>query len=161
MQYAAHLTWTGNRGTGTSAYRQYERDYELRFAGKSTVLAGSSDPAFRGDPERFNPEEMLLGAISACHMLWYLHLCAEAAIIVTAYEDRPTASMTLRPDGGGHFTEATLRPVVTVADPTMRTDAEALHTRARERCFIANSCNFPIHHRVTVRVNGESDDPST
>ncbi|BDA85823.1 hypothetical protein Sa4125_33650 [Aureimonas sp. SA4125] len=86
-RYASHVRWTGNRGSGTSSYTAYGRAHEIAAAGKP-VIPGSSDPAFRGDPDRWNPEELLLASLSACHQLWYLHLCARDGIVVTAYEDK-------------------------------------------------------------------------
>ena len=150
--YQAQLNWTGNTGLGTANYRAYTRDYELRFDGKAAILEGSSDPLFRGDPARYNPEELLLGSLSACHMLWYLHLCAEAGVVVVAYEDAPEGKMQIDVDGGGRFVEVTLRPMVTVAEGSDEALAESLHTTANARCFIANSCNFPVRHEGRVVV---------
>src|SRR6476661_292670 len=100
--YEIDLTWTGNRGTGTSAYRAYDRTHEIGAPGKP-ALPGSSDPAFRGDGTRYNPEEFLVAALSACHMLAYLHLCADAGVVVTGYVDRARGVMTETESGGGHF----------------------------------------------------------
>jgi len=141
--YATTIEWTGNRGTGTSAYRAYSRDHIIRIPGKPDI-PGSSDPHFLGDPARHNPEEMLVAALSACHMLWYLHLCAEAGIVVTAYRDAAEGVMLLEPDGGGQFIRVTLRPEVTLAAGTDEEDARALHHEAHEKCFIARSMNFPV-----------------
>jgi organic hydroperoxide reductase OsmC/OhrA len=151
--YALHLSWTGNRGPGTRDYRAYGRDHVVRIAGKPD-LALSSDPDFRGDPARHNPEDLLLASLAACHMLWYLHLAAEAGIVVTAYEDRAEATMTTD-HTGGRFVEAVLAPRVTIAagDPAV---AEALHATASARCFIARSVNFPVRHRPEI-VSGKSD----
>src|SRR5258708_381304 len=102
-RYSAQISWTGNLGTGTSTYRSYSRSYEVT-AGDKPMIPGSSDPAFRGDPARYNPEDLLLSATSACHMLWYLHLCAVAKVVVTEYVDLPTGVMTEHPDGSGEFT---------------------------------------------------------
>src|SRR6266852_4918362 len=110
--YQLALAWTGNRGTGTSHYRAYARDHELSAGGKSVPIPGSSDPAFLGDPSRYNPEELLVASLSACHMLWVLHLCATAGISVTAYEDKPEGTMLEHTDGGGEFTRVVLRPHV-------------------------------------------------
>lgn len=143
--YKLSVTWTGNKGAGTSHYRAYERSHLVRAAGKSDI-EGSSDPAFRGDPTRYNPEEMLVAAISSCHMLWFLHLCAEAGVVVTAYEDQAEGVMIETADGGGHFTEVVLHPQVTVSKPEMIEQTADLHHRAHKLCFIANSCNFPIKH---------------
>src|SRR5690606_36990043 len=115
----------------------YSRDYDVIIEGRPT-LAGSSDEAFRGDASRHNPEDLLLAAISACHMLWYLHLCAVAGIVVTAYEDQAEAEMAMNADGSGQFTSATLRPVVTIASSEVEL-AKALHHEANQKCFIARS----------------------
>lgn len=146
--YTARITWTGNTGQGTSSYRGFSRDHDIIVTGRP-VLKGSSDPAFRGDPARHNPEDLLLASISACHMLWYLHLAVGAGIIVTAYVDDATAEMAMNPDGSGQFTMATLNPSVTIASGDEAV-AMALHHDAHEKCFIARSMNFPIHHRPTI-----------
>jgi len=142
------LRWTGDRGAGTASYTGYARDHEIGAAGKPAI-PGSSDPRFRGDATRWNPEELLLGAISACHQLWYLHLCAEAGVVVTAYRDEAEAVLTLDGEGNGQVTEATLRPVVTIAAGDAAT-AEALHAAAQARCFIARSLAFPVRHEAVV-----------
>jgi organic hydroperoxide reductase OsmC/OhrA len=147
--YRTEVTWTGNRGHGTSSYRAYERAHEVRNLGKPTIL-GSSDPVFRGDPARWNPEELLVAALSQCHMLWYLHLAADAGVVVVAYADSAEGTMT--EDGGGRFTEVMLRPVVTVASPEMAERAAELHRRAHELCFIASSVNFPVRQQPTTTV---------
>ncbi len=118
---------------------------------KADIL-GSSDPAFRGDKTRHNPEELLLSSISGCHMLWYLHLCAEAGVVVTDYVDHATGTMEETADGGGRFTEVVLHPTVTVADGSMVVKAEALHGQVGQYCFIARSVNFPVAHVATIRV---------
>lgn len=141
--YAVSLQWTGNRGTGSSGYRDYDRSYDLQAAGKPT-LQGSADPTFRGDRTRWNPEEMLLSALSSCHMLAYLHLCADAGVVVLSYSDDASGTMLLQPDGSGHFTSVTLRPTVQIARENNIETANALHHRAHELCFIANSVNFPV-----------------
>jgi organic hydroperoxide reductase OsmC/OhrA len=148
--YDLSLVWTGDRGSGTSGYRTYSRAHEVSAPGRP-VLLGSSDPTFRGDADRWNPEQLLVAAIAQCHMLWHLHLCAEAGIVVTAYTDSPHGVMAETGDGGGHFTEVVLRPRVTVTAPDMVARATALHEGAHKLCFIANSLNFPVHHEpVTV-----------
>jgi organic hydroperoxide reductase OsmC/OhrA len=142
------LQWAGDWGVGTASYTAYSRDHEIVAPGKAPI-AGSSDPRLRGDPTRWNPEELLLGAISACHQLWYLHLCAEAGVIVTAYRDDAEAELTLDDDGNGRITAATLHPTVTIAagDPAR---AAALHDAAQARCFIARSVAFPVRHEASV-----------
>jgi organic hydroperoxide reductase OsmC/OhrA len=141
--YAVNVRWIGNHGTGTSGYRAYSRDHVIEADGKPTIAA-SSDPAFRGDPARYNPEELLVASVSACHMLWYLHLCAAAGIVVTDYRDDPVGMMAETSDGSGRFLRILLRPTVTLAVGADMTRAAALHTEAHRLCFIANSVNFPI-----------------
>jgi organic hydroperoxide reductase OsmC/OhrA len=138
------LIWTGNRGTGTSSYREYGRDYEIAAPDKSAVIAASSTPVFRGDKAKYNPEELLIASLAGCHMLWFLHLCADAGIVVTAYNDDPEGTMQLHADGSGQFSEVTLRPRVEYAEPPAQEQIEALHRRAHELCFIARSVNFPV-----------------
>lgn len=152
--YTTTITWTGNNGTGTSGYTDYERSHTLQIIGKPD-LACSSDAPFRGDISKHNPEDMLLASLSSCHMLWYLHLCADAGVIVTDYTDQATGTMVLTPQNGGHFSEVTLHPVVTVSDASMREKAIALHEAAHRHCFIANSVNFPVRHEPVCSVAGE------
>jgi organic hydroperoxide reductase OsmC/OhrA len=141
--YRTWLVWTGNRGGGTRGYRDYGRDHELHGKGKPPI-PGSSDPGFRGDAARWNPEELLVGSLSACHQLWYLHLCADAGLVVTAYEDRAEGAMIETADGGGRFVSVTLRPRVRLAAGSDETRAAELHHAAHAKCFIANSVNFPV-----------------
>lgn len=149
--YSLTIQWTGNTGQGTSAYRAYERSHTISATSKPDIAA-SSDPAFWGDKTSYNPEELLVAALSSCHMLSYLHVCAEAGVVVIAYTDQATGTMVQTSDGGGHFTEVTLHPVVTVANPSMIDKAKALHHRANQLCFIANSCNFPVHHQPVCQI---------
>ena len=149
-RYSVTVTWTGNRGTGTSDYRAYDRSHEIGAPGKP-VIPGSSDPAFRGDPARWNPEEMLVASVSTCHQLWYLHLASAAGIRVVAYEDRPEGLMAETPNGSGRFIGVTLHPLVTLAAGADAAKAEALHHDAHEMCFIANSVNFAIDCRPEIR----------
>src|SRR6266568_200251 len=149
--YELNVRWTGDAGTGTTDYRSYRRDHEILGAGKPVIL-GSSDPAFRGDAARWNPEELLVASLSQCHMLWYLHLAASAGVVVVAYTDAAEGTMLETGDGGGHFTEVVLGPVVTVASPEMADKAAGLHGRAHQLCYIANSVNFPVRHQPTTAV---------
>lgn len=141
--YSVNVRWTGNLGSGTSGYRAYRRDHEISAEAKLPILA-SSDPNFRGDKSRYNPEELLVASISGCHMLWYLHLCAEAGIVVTEYQDEAKGTMVETPDGGGYFTEVTLQPRVRVVGGVDRELARQLHEKAHHLCFIASSVNFPV-----------------
>ena len=142
-KYEIDMIWTGNTGSGTSGYRAYKRDHEITGTGKPPI-PGSSDPVFRGDPSRYNPEELLVAALSACHMLSYLHLCADNGIVVLNYLDKPVGTMKELPNGAGHFTEVVLKPKVTVESRTNLNLCVQLHEKAHELCFIANSMNFPV-----------------
>ena len=146
--YSATTTWTGNRGEGTADYKAYNRTHEIAIAGKP-VLPGSADPLFLGEADRWNPEDSLVGAISACHMLWFLHLASEAGWVVETYEDKVEAVMEMNPDGSGQFTSATLHPAVVISagDPDQLED---LHHRAHGMCFIARSLNFEVTCEGTV-----------
>ena len=150
-KFSTSLTWNGANGVGTTSYTSYKRDYIISGKGKEDIQ-GSSDPAFRGDATKYNPEELLIASLSSCHMLWYLHLCSDAGVIVTGYEDNATGTMIEEPIGGGHFTEVILNPIVTVKEKTMEAKAMELHAKAHEKCFIANSCNFPVRHSASVRT---------
>ena len=150
--YAVAVHWTGNRGEGTATYRSYGRDHRIRADGKQHEIAGSSDRAFRGDPDRWNPEELVIAALAQCHMLSYLHVAAVNGIVVVDYHDDATGTLQQEGDGG-RLIEATLRPVVTIAAHHTDEDAhraESLHHRASELCFIANSVNFDVQHEPTT-----------
>jgi organic hydroperoxide reductase OsmC/OhrA len=149
--YDVSVTWTGNRGTGTSAFRAYDRDHDVAADGRP-VIAASSDPLFNGDPARWNPELELVAALSQCHMLWYLHLCAVAGVIVTSYTDNAGGTMAEDDDGGGRFTEVVLRPQVAIASAGMAEAAASLHSEAHAKCFIASSVNFPVRHEPVITV---------
>lgn len=149
--YSSTLTWTGNAGEGTANYRSYERSYNISIPNKVTV-EGSSDPAFRGDRTKHNPEEMLLMSLSSCHMLWFLHFCSEAGVNVVAYTDTAYGIMVEEPNGSGYFTEVTLKPHVVVSNETMLAQLDELHHKANAYCFIANSVKFPIRHEGTGEV---------
>ncbi|MCU1558087.1 MAG: OsmC family peroxiredoxin [Microbacteriaceae bacterium] len=147
--FAIGLEWLGNRGSGTSDYKSYGRDHVVRADGKHDI-SGSSDRAFRGDVDRWNPEEMLIAALSQCHLLSYLHVAATNGVVVTAYTDAAIGTMAQTADGGGHFTSVTLRPVVTISSGNPEV-ALALHHEASTKCFIASSVNFPVVHEPVIR----------
>lgn len=151
--YTVTTAWTGNLGEGTANYRAYSRDHEIGAEGKLAPIPGSSDPHYRGDGSRYNPEEMLVASLSACHMLWLLHLCADAGIVVTRYQDRATGRMAETADGG-EFTEVVLRPQMAITDAARIAEAIALHDRAHHLCYIARSVRFPVRHEATVTANG-------
>jgi organic hydroperoxide reductase OsmC/OhrA len=143
-RYTVTNRWTGNLGKGTSDYRSYSRSHELSTPAKSAPIAGSSDPMFRGDRTRYNPEELLVGALSACHMLWALHYCADAGIVVTGYVDDAHGEMVERGDGSGEFTSVVLRPRMKIVDASRVSDAIAIHARVHDVCAIARSVNFSV-----------------
>ncbi len=147
-----HVTtrWTGNRGSGTLDYRAYSRDHVISVKGKSPGIHASSDPLFRGDGTRINPEELFVASISSCHMLWYLHLAAVNDIVVLEYEDLAEATMEESEDGAGYFTSVVLKPTITIAGTQVQR-ARELHAEAGKKCFIANSVNVPITYVPEIR----------
>jgi organic hydroperoxide reductase OsmC/OhrA len=159
-RYALRTTWTGDRGTGTSGYRDYDRDVRIEIEGKPDLLA-SSDKPFRGDPTRWNPEDLLLAALSECHLLSYLHACVQAGVVVVSYSDDASGRMVEDGRGGGAFEEVMLRPHVVVADESMVDAATAAHAQAHEWCFIANSVNFPVRHEPVVVSQSSAALPNT
>jgi organic hydroperoxide reductase OsmC/OhrA len=152
-RYTVAVEWTGNTGTGTSGYRAYERRHELSVpGGAKPPIPGSSDPAFRGDRARWNPEELFVASLAGCHQLWYLHLCADAGVVVTGYVDRAEGVMVEDADGGGRFERVVLRPKVTLAPGSDVARARELHALAHARCFVAGSVRFPVTHEPEVMV---------
>lgn len=141
--YEVGVAWVGNTGTGTAHYRAYSRAHDILAPGKPPIH-GSSDPAFRGDASKWNPEELLVAALSACHQLWYLHLCAHDGLVVTAYDDTASGLMIENADGSGAFAKVVLRPRVTISAGRDLHRAAALHHEAHRMCFIANSVRFPV-----------------
>lgn len=150
--YEVLVEWTGNEGNGTSNYKSYSRNHRISVNGKYDSIKGSSDPSFLGDETRYNPEDLFLSSLSACHMLWYLHLCSEHKIVVSEYSDSATGVMEETNDGSGKFVKVTLNPTVKITDSEMVDKANALHADANRMCFIANSCNFEIGHKVKIII---------
>lgn len=165
-RYALTVRWTGNLGDGTASYRGYSRDHDVEIPGLP-VLRGSADPTFRGDRGRYNPEQLLLAALSQCHMLSFLHVAVKHGVVVTAYEDRAEGLMRTNRDGSGQFESVTLKPRVTVASPAAPglllgnllegNLLEELHTEANKLCFIARSVNFPVLHEPTAVTEPRAD----
>ncbi len=149
--FTAAVQWTGNRGTGTSAYKAYDRTWDLQTPGKMVVHC-SNDPELGGDPHKHNPEDMLIAALSSCHMLWYLHLCAVNNVVVTAYEDAALGEMVMHKDGSGEFTKVTLRPQIIITPVSDPQKARDLHHEAHKYCFIARSVNFPVVCEPVIRL---------
>lgn len=144
--YKTIVHWTGNKGKGTLDPKSYSRNHSISCEGKYSDINGSSDPSFSGDGSRYNPEDLFLSSLSACHMLWYLHLCAINNIVVTEYSDNATGIMEETADGSGRFIEVMLNPTVKITDLDLLQKANELHSEANKMCFIANSCNFKIEH---------------
>jgi organic hydroperoxide reductase OsmC/OhrA len=151
--YTVVVEWTGNSGSGTSGYAAYERSHRITAGGKGAI-EGSSDPLFRGDAGRWNPAELLIASLSACHQLWYLHLCAVNRVRVVEYRDAASGIEAEHGDGSGEFTRVVLRPEVVIAEGCDPETALRLHHEAARMCFIARSVNFPVEHEPTVRVEG-------
>lgn len=150
-RYEVTVRWTGNQGAGTTGYADYSRAFEMEAEGRHGI-AGSSDPVFRGDAGRWNPEQMLVGSLAACHKLWFLHLAAVSGVVVTEYVDRAEGVMRTTPGAEtGRFERVTLRPEVTVTAESDAGLAEVLHAEAHRRCFIANSVNFPVRCEAVTR----------
>ena len=150
--YTARIAWTGNRGAGTQSYRGYDRTWDVVTPGKPVVQC-SNDPLLGGDPGLPNPEDLLLASLSACHMLWYLHLASAAGIVVTGYTDDPLGIGESAPDGTGRFVRATLRPTITLAAGSDAAAADAVHARIHDHCFIARSVNFPVTVAATYVID--------
>jgi organic hydroperoxide reductase OsmC/OhrA len=153
--YKASVKWTGNKGSGTMNYISYGREHTISVPGKADISC-SSDADFRGDDSLHNPEELLVSSLAACHMLWYLHLCAEEGVVVVDYVDDATGIMVEAPGEVGHFSEVVLNPKVTVTSTAMFDKARRLHEKAGSLCFIANSVNFPVKHKPVIVIK-ESD----
>lgn len=151
-QYSSHIVWTGSRGTGTTGYKAYDRTWDIAIAGKD-IIHCANDPLLGGDASKMNPEDLLISALSGCHMLWYLHYASEAGIVVTAYEDKPVGIGEILRGGAGRFTAAILRPEVTMRAGANIEVAEAIHHRISEVCFIARSVNFPVSYEPTFKFS--------
>jgi organic hydroperoxide reductase OsmC/OhrA len=147
--YRCEIHWTGNDGEGTRTYSSYRRDHAISCAGKPAIPA-SSDPSFRGDKGRYNPEELLVASLSSCHMLWYLHLCTVNKITVLEYRDNAEGVMRENADGSGEFVSVTLKPQVQIAERDKKQEAAALHHQAHSLCFISRSVNFPVDVVPTI-----------
>lgn len=149
--YTSRIVWTGDRGDGTRTYRGYDRTWSIDIPGKP-VIQCSNDPLLGGDPGLPNPEDLMLSTLSACHMLWYLHLASRAGIVIRGYEDSPLGVGETGPRGEGRFLRAVLRPRITVEAGADLALAEALHHDVQQYCFIARSVNFPISHEPSFQL---------
>lgn len=150
-QYQVQVNWTGNLGEGTKDYKSYSRNHEVKVAGKP-IITGSSDPSFRGDASRYNPEDLFVSTLASCHMLWYLHLCSVNKITVVSYQDNTIGTMLEKEDGSGVFEKVVLRPSIIILEGEKKELASSLHHEAHDKCFIANSVNFPVHCEPTILI---------
>ncbi|MEO9511432.1 MAG: OsmC family protein [Flavobacteriaceae bacterium] len=148
--YKIKVEWTGNEGKGTQNYKLYTRNHKISAAGKYDAINGSSDPSFLGDRSKYNPEDLFLSSLSACHMLWYLHLCSVNKIVVIEYTDNATGILEETSDGSGKFSKVTLNPIIKITNSDNIQRANELHAEANKMCFIANSCNFKIGHNPMI-----------
>ncbi len=155
-EYYINLKWTGNLGKGTETYRGYSRNHIISIEGKEEIEM-SADKLFRGDVDKYTPEEMLVASVASCHMLWYLHLCADNGVVVIDYSDKPIGKMIENPDGSGRFEEITLYPEVLISDTSLIAKATELHHRANKMCFIANSLNFEVKHETNIKYLGNTE----
>ena len=153
--YKPIIEWTGNKGSGTFDYRSYSRSHTILIDGKPEILA-SSDSSFRGEKHKHNPEDLFVSSIAGCHMLWYLHLCADDGVVVLKYMDEAEGTMIIEPDGSGYFEKVILRPKVIISKDSSIERAAALHKDAHRMCFIANSCKFPITHEADIQILGSA-----
>jgi organic hydroperoxide reductase OsmC/OhrA len=149
--YHVKLSWTDENGKGTTSYTDYSRNHQVNVKGKP-ALQLSSDPAFRGDATKYNPEDVLVASLASCHMLWYLHLCSKSGITVVKYEDNAEGLMLQEETGGGRFDKVILHPEITILEKDKIELAHELHKESNQKCYIANSCNFPIKHQVKIVV---------
>ncbi|VXB19813.1 MULTISPECIES: OsmC family protein [Chryseobacterium] len=153
-QYKSKIKWTGNTGESTKNYRSYERSYIISVDGKAEIK-GSSDPAFLGNPDLHNPEDLLLASVSSCHLLWYLHFCSVNKILILEYLDFAEGTMIESENGSGKFTEIILKPKILVTEKDMVEKAIELHQKANEYCFIANSLNFEVKHQPEINYKND------
>jgi organic hydroperoxide reductase OsmC/OhrA len=149
--FTSSIIWTGNRGEGTRVYKGYDRTWDIALPGKD-IIHCSNDPVLGGDPTKMNPEDLLISALSACHMLWYLHLASNAGIVVTGYRDDPIGQGETLPNGAGRFLAAVLRPKISMQEGADLKFAGELHNQVHDFCFIARSVNFPVSYEPTFNV---------
>ena len=149
--FHAAIRWTGNRGQGNATYRGYDRTWEVNTEGKP-VIQCSNDPMLGGDPTLHNPEDLLVNAVSSCHMLWYLHLAFDAGVLVTGYEDTPEGIGVSDSSGAGQFKKVILRPRITLGPGMDPVKADGVHAKIHDVCFIARSVNFPIEYKAKYVV---------
>ncbi|MEO8535864.1 MAG: OsmC family protein [Flavobacterium sp.] len=150
--FKATANWTSKQNPEDSTKRFYSKSHKISIEGKP-VLNVSAAKAFKGDPELYNPEDLLLSSLVSCHMMSYLYVCSQNGIEVLKYLDNAEATLEVNPDGSGRFTEVRLNPKVVIADSDKIQLALELHKKANQLCFIANSCNFPVLHNASCEVD--------
>lgn len=142
------MSWDGASRHGLEFRDRTKRRHTISHPEKPDI-DGSAAPAFHGETTRWNPEELLLAALSQCHMLTFFYLAHEEGLEVVDYEDTPEATLRTHADGSGEMTEAILKPRVTVRGG-WEGSLDDMHHRAHELCFIARSVNFPVTHEATT-----------
>lgn len=149
--FKAEVDWTSNQKPSDSTKRFYSKTHQIIIEGKP-VLNVSAAKAFKGDPELYNPEDLLLSSLVSCHMMSYLYVCAQNDIEVLEYSDNAEATLEVAADGSGRFVAVRLYPKVKISNSDKIELAVELHTKANQLCFIANSCNFPVLHEASCKI---------
>jgi organic hydroperoxide reductase OsmC/OhrA len=149
--FKAELNWTSNKKQEEITSKFYSKSHQIKIEGKP-ILDVSAAKAFKGDPELYNPEDLLLSSLVSCHMMSYLYVCFQNGIEVLEYSDNAEATLEVLPNGSGRFTEVRLNPKVKISNPDKIELALNLHFKANQLCFIANSCNFPVLHNASCEI---------
>ncbi|PXY45043.1 OsmC family protein [Flavobacterium hydrophilum] len=149
--FKAAINWNSKQNQEQSERKFYSKSHKILIEGKP-VLNVSAAKAFKGDPELYNPEDLLLSSLVSCHMMSYLYVCSQNGIEVLEYSDHAEAILEVASDGSGRFTEVRLHPNVVIANADKVQEALDLHTKANQLCFIANSCNFPVLHQANCKA---------
>ncbi|OXB02804.1 OsmC family protein [Flavobacterium pectinovorum] len=149
--FKAELNWASSPNPEQSASKFYSKSHKIVIEGKP-VLNVSAAKAFKGDPELYNPEDLLLSSLVSCHMMSYLYVCSQNGIEILEYSDNAEATLEVNPDGSGRFVEVLLNPKVKISNQDKIDLAIELHTKANQLCFIANSCNFPVLHEASCEA---------
>lgn len=147
-RFVARCAWRGSTGAG---YRAYSRAHRGKCLPARLTLPLSADPAFRGDPARLNPEQLLVLAASSCQLLSFLAEAARARLDVVSYDDEAEGFM---PEGARpqRLIEIWLRPRITVFGDEEVGEVQALVERAHSLCYVANSLHTEIHVEAEVRL---------
>ena len=149
--FKAKLNWNSIPKEVITNTKRYTKTHQIAIDGKE-ILNVSAAKAFKGDPNLYNPEDLLLSSVVSCHMMSYLYVCSQNDITVVSYQDNAEGTLEVLENGSGRFVEIRLNPSVIIKEKEKIAQALSLHTKASELCFIANSCNFPILHFASCEV---------